>query len=338
MKGSPLPPSAETQIPQRFFEADLIKAAGIAAVVLIHSMRSFLDPGFTPTEEWLGQLTSFAVPGFLFVSGWLYASSPRGAGPAATQRRLRRILVPYLVASVLAQLYHGARGAGPETGSALWDLLFAASFGPYYYVFQIVLLVLLAPLLQGLSARTVGVLAAVAVLVQGPWIAYGFVFDVFWELRNPVRFWGYFLVGWWLRLHYPALRQGLVSRRPRVLSALVTTVAILAVGLALETPPPLHRLLGWLLIYALLGLVVAAGVGRGSPPSWLRRLSDASYAVYLFHLFFIYWLRPFFPFEAGELALLPILVPWAAGLLGPLLVVALARPVLGPRSRDWLGA
>ncbi|MFL2935227.1 MAG: acyltransferase family protein, partial [Myxococcota bacterium] len=84
----------------RKLEVDLLKALGILAVVVIHSLRDFWNPDFTASELWIGQLMRFGVPAFLAVSGFLYAvpqATWSSVGP-----RLRRILLPYLFASSIA--------------------------------------------------------------------------------------------------------------------------------------------------------------------------------------------------------------------------------------------
>jgi fucose 4-O-acetylase-like acetyltransferase len=73
---------------QRFHEVDLLKAVGILTVVLIHSLRSPWEPSISPLELWLGNVTRFAVPGFLVASGYLYATTAP-IGWALTRRRLR---------------------------------------------------------------------------------------------------------------------------------------------------------------------------------------------------------------------------------------------------------
>ena len=130
---------------ERFPGIDAIKVAGIVTIVLIHALPPPWDATATPLERWLHQLTRFGVPGFLFASGFLYAPGP--ADLATTRRRLRRILVPYLIASLLAQLWHLAHGATlSEAGGVLGrTCCFGSSFGPYYYVFVIAVLVALTP-------------------------------------------------------------------------------------------------------------------------------------------------------------------------------------------------
>lgn len=324
----------------RFAEIDALKVAGIATVVLIHSMRAPWDPAVSPVEVWFGQVTRFGVPAFLFASGFLYATT-EPVRLATIRGRLRRILLPYLVASVAAQVFRRSTGYLDGTGSVLLDLLIGASFGPYYYVFVITLLVVVTPWLAGLSGRAVGALLLCFAAAQ--WATEAGVFgllDLRWHLRNPTLWWAYFLLGWWMRLHLPAVRRVLSSRFRAILSGLAVSAAALSTLCALEgrVPDLWVRTGAWLDIYAILGLVwVAASRARGVP-SWLRFASDATYAVYLFHLFFVIPAERLAPAPPGAITPAALALPWIVGLAGPLVLVAVARSALGARSRTLLGA
>src|SRR5262245_3590949 len=197
---------------ERRFEVDLVKAVGIVAVVLIHSVRPYFSPDVSRPELRILQITQFAVPGFLAASGFLYASSERISW-AVTQSRLRRLLVPYFVASIAAQVFWFAfdgRVVGP--GALLEDLVLASSFGPFYYVLQAVLFVLAAP---GLSRLRRGPLQAVTVAgIAAQWACWVFLMPPpFWVVRNPFHWLGFFLGGWGLGMREPACSRWLASHR-----------------------------------------------------------------------------------------------------------------------------
>jgi len=67
-------------------------------------------------------------------------------------------------------------------------------------------------------------------------------------------------------------------------------------------------------------------------------LSDSTYTIYLFHLFFVIPLQRMLPAAAGVFDPVATFVPWLAGIAGPLALVAGGRALLGPRSRPILGA
>jgi surface polysaccharide O-acyltransferase-like enzyme len=322
---------------QRFTGIDAIKVAGIVTIVLIHALPPPWDPSATPLERWLHQVTRFGVPGFLLASGFLYASGP--ADLAITRRRLRRILVPYLLASLLAQLWHAAHGVASPTGSLWKDLLFASSFGPYYYVFVIAGLVALTPAIARLPRPAL--LAATAALLAAQWCVEAAELwpqDFYWHLRNPLLWWAYFAVGWCLRGERARLHAWVAPRRAPLLATLTAAVATLTFlgGEGAGLLRVAWRSASWLAVYAILAWVAVAAGYLGRSPRWLRALSDATYAVYLYHLFFLYAAQEAFgahPRGPGS-----VVLPFAAGLLGSFAFVALGRRILGARARDWLGA
>lgn len=332
-------PARDVAEPQRFAEVDLLKAAGIVTVVFIHAIRSPWDPGVSAAEVWLGHVTRFGVPAFLFASGFLYATS----GPvdaARTGRRLRRIGVPYLAASLLAwTVFQGAPGTG-STGSLALDLLVGSALGPYYYVFVIAGLVLVTPLFARLPRNALAAATLAAVAAQ--WAvdaATLWLLPLEWHLRNPLLWWGYFLAGWWARERGLHASPWLARHGRRLAAGLLPVVAALAAvaGLEGEAPRLVVRSAAWALVWTVLATLFAAGAGRPSRRP-LALLSDASYAIYLFHLFAVLPLREALPAPDGALAPLPVLVPWLAGLAAPLALVVAARRALGARSRDWIGA
>jgi len=73
-------------------------------------------------------------------------------------------------------------------------------------------------------------------------------------------------------------------------------------------------------------------------PDPARRLAAASYTIYLWHPFAVYPLRDAMRPAAGELAWDALILPWLAGLVLPLALLALARRTLGERATStWLG-
>lgn len=324
---------------RRFPEIDALKAAGIVTIVLIHALRAIWDPGVSELELWLGNVTRFGVPAFLCASGFLYATAP--ADGATTWRRLRRILVPYFVASTAAQLWRWWDGRPYLGGSLLADLLLGSSLGPYYYVFVIAVLVVVTPGIARLPRPLF--YAATGALLTSQWFvdaARVWPISYFWVTRNPLFWWGYFMLGWVARLHEAPLRAWLAPRRGAFVAALTVAVAFLALASTFEdlAPALLLRSATWLEIHATLALIAAVASGTAALPRSLRALSDASYAIYLYHLFFLLTVQKLLPAPQGLVAWQAILLPWLAGLAGSLAVVFVGRRLLGPRSRDWIGA
>ena len=347
----------------RNLEVDLLKALGIGAVVLIHSLRDFWDPGFTASELWIGQLMRFGVPAFLAVSGFLYAvpqATWQSVGP-----RLRRILLPYLFASSIAIALglwmgglslppaylvdallgsSGDSAAVPRLGAGIvLDLLLGNALGPYYYVLVISFFVLMSPLIALLSERALTLLLVFALGAQCIFEG-GFWYwnDFFWHVRNPLLWSGYFILGWWLRIHADGVTSSMEKHRGRILSSSATLFVICASVLAFESggalPHQVIQLTAWVGVYSILLLLFMSAWGRTTRSIWLARVSDLTYTVYLFHLFVLYPIRRnvsgfiegFDPFLLVGTAAISFAVPFflALGL----------RSRWGAKTRFWIGA
>ena len=347
----------------RKLEVDLLKAAGILAVVTIHSLRDFWNPGFTASELWIGQMMRFGVPAFLAVSGFLYAVPP--ASWPSIGPRLRRILVPYLLASAFAialGLWQGELNMPPSymldtivgtasdtstlartTAALTLDIALGNAFGPYYYVGVISFFVLVSPMIALLSRRGLTILLLIAlsaqVLFEG---GFWYWNDFFWHVRNPALWAGYFVTGWYLRVHAETIKDFVQSFRPRLLASATGLTLCCATLLAFEStgalPHFLVQLTAWVGVYGILGVLFLSASGRQTRSIWLTRISDLTYTIYLFHLFVLYPIRKsigvsaegFDPFVLIGTAALSFLVPFSLA-LG-------LRSLFGEKTRIWIGA
>ncbi len=324
--------------PPRFVEIDYIKAVGILTVLLIHSLRAPWDPRVSSTELLLGIVTRFAVPGFLFCSGFLYATTTPIAMSTIAQR-LRRVLIPYLVCSIGAQIWWQTTGVGHGAYEIGQELLLGSSFGPYYYVFVHFFLVLFSGVFAILPRSALVGLTVLSIVSQG-WLESrtSLSLPIFWHLRSPLLWWGYFLIGWLVRLHHASIRDWVVARRGLLVASLAVTIVI-CTGLAnLENRTEWVRAAMWLDIHAIVAFVFVSTCGRRSVPAVVGLLSDATFAIYLLHLFFIYGAERLMKPAIGQFDVLVIGGYWASGLIGALAVIGLARTLLGTRSRDIIGA
>jgi surface polysaccharide O-acyltransferase-like enzyme len=332
--------------PPRLQEVDLLKAVGAAAVVLIHAMRGPFEPGASELELRLGDVTRFAVPAFLFASGALAARSGRDeeAGALVPGRRLVRLLLPYLLASIAAEVYLAATGRGPSTGSVVRDLLLGAAFGPYYYVFVALPLVLLEPVARRLGVPAIGAIAVGLLAGQAATEALIVPLPLFWHLRSPLMWWAYWFVGALYGRRRAAIASWLGHGRNAAAGAFVAAslaAASLAASFAAPELSVADRLGQWLAIYPVLSGLLCLGFAakRIAAGRLVSLLSTTSYTIYLWHLFAVEPVRQRFAPPPQVFEPMAIATPWAAGLLLPLLLALVARRTLGKASaRRWLGA
>jgi peptidoglycan/LPS O-acetylase OafA/YrhL len=122
----------------------------------------------------------------------------------------------------------------------------------------------------------------------------------------------------------------------------VGTLVVLCVAFASAPVFDVHMIFAqtssWLQIVAIILLVAALSCGRESVPWIVQQVSEATFAIYLFHIFFLVWAQPFLPHAKGFLDPFVVAAQFAAGLLDAIVLITLGRIVFGRHSRTILGA
>lgn len=312
---------------RRLGEVDRLRAVAIVAVVLIHGLQ-FRPPVTAYIDLWLSDVLRFAVPTLLFVSGWLAPRTPTGV--TWLLRRVRRILPPYLLASVLV-LALARVSPLLDARPVVEALLTASAIGPYYYVAVLVILTLVTPLLQRLPSRgrwaLLGVATAVALGIE--------VADLPLRVRQylPLTWLPYYLAGFQLR----PLRDLLARTQDITRSVVLIGGLVLVVATAFApVDTPLREALAALTIWGVLGnLLLATLAVRPQPHDLTRTLSGQSYLIYLYHAPVVAGVAG--AFGSPVLSLRPVIAV-AVALVTCLAAGALTRFVWPHGARRWLGA
>ncbi len=318
----------------RLVAIDFLKAISSITVVAIHSffLRENQRPKFL---ELLGAATRFAVPAFLFASGFL-SSQRRTEDPFAfLGRRLIRLVIPYLVASLIT-IASGLGDGRPLSAMGIFSqLALGSAWGPYYYVFVAVTLTLITPIILRLP-RAALVTCLVAFTVGAYWAErYPLTLGgFFWSMRHPLRWWGYYLAGVLSSGLLPMLEKQPVKRRfTTAFGFSLLSVVLLVLKMILIPFSSSAALAQLALIYATIVAIVAWGMilPKIQFVSWL---SEVSYPIYLYHLFFVRsFVRPAHPWpslaERGT--------AFVASVPLTLAFVWVARRLLGRRAKLLLG-
>lgn len=323
--------SVSPQVSARISNASLV--AAVAVAFLHFGVESGQADAATPVRLLLRDFSRFAVPYFFLVSGFLLAGHVEEPGwwCRETVKRLRTILVPYLVWSLLFGLFMLAAVAVPELRrsqsfdlSAWWqakrfllpglDLCEPPLLLPLWYLRTLMLLVgvsdILVRLLRGAPRVTLSFLGlaylAYSVMIDRfpDLVAYDAVSLVRQTISPEALF--FFSFGLWLR------GRAVVETRIRAWPFLSVAVALLV----------LRQLVGGV-PYALVVPFALVGVWRAVPETpWPRALTTLSFPVYLIHYFFVILLVRGFPdaFSSGmRFAVAAFGIVVASALVGSLL-------------------
>jgi peptidoglycan/LPS O-acetylase OafA/YrhL len=219
-------------------------------------------------------------------------------------------------------------------------LAVGAASGIYYFIPVLIVAVVLAVLLSGhpRALALVGVgLVLSALPVEAGYLMrddYGPRGWFFWELRNPLRWWGYFFAGWLARPACAALITLPRSQRVSLgVAALLLPAASFAYtlragGATLGLAPAALVLLNN--YGAILGMLLLGSVAPQLRP--VRWLSGATYPLYLYHLFVV---QLVLEAPLSDRAVVP--VAFVTGLLVTSLLVIGARRALGALSPAVIG-
>ncbi|MCD4737789.1 MAG: acyltransferase [Anaerolineae bacterium] len=110
----------------------------------------------------LRQLVVYAVPAFLFISGFFVAYAARGSHATFTWKmvgkRLKNLLIPYFIWSLIIFIGQAFEGVFSSPAGYIKQILLGQAVGPYFYVPVLCQFYLLTPFLIPLAKRKPAIL------------------------------------------------------------------------------------------------------------------------------------------------------------------------------------
>ena len=176
---------------------DAFRGIAIIAVVAIHAIpweyyRDYVVLSYR-------QVLNFAVPSFLFISGyWLSKKSIRSIGDYKSflQKRLSRILIPYIFWSVVFLLYENNKTHNVSVTQILSTLLAGTASFHCYFVVVIAQLYMLTPLLNYVNRKPYGFISVLIFNIVSLFVLYllslgdlWFVDDPYYLIHSPFLLW-----------------------------------------------------------------------------------------------------------------------------------------------------
>ncbi|KNY24841.1 acyltransferase [Pseudobacteroides cellulosolvens] len=133
-----------------FFEN--LRGIAILCVIAIHVISSGNINGYYGLT--VRQLIAFAVPVFVFISGyWMGKKEIETTNQyfEFIKKRLSKILVPYIIWSIIAIAFKMLMGESFNLVDIIKIFVFAEGMGPFYFIIVIMQLYILLPLLKKMS-------------------------------------------------------------------------------------------------------------------------------------------------------------------------------------------
>lgn len=146
---------------ERDLSFDAFRGLAIIAVVAIHATSSGYSCGYRNLHFIVvyRQLLNFAVPAFLFISGYWLSRKPIKSledYKSFLIRRLSRILIPYLFWSSILIGHALIKTHDISVHKIIFTLLIGGASDPYYFIILLAQLYIMTPLLQYINRKSYG--------------------------------------------------------------------------------------------------------------------------------------------------------------------------------------
>ena len=297
--------------------ADLIRAVAIFLVVMIHVSGQLTNAwGKIPTEQWIiadiyGGIARIAVPLFFMISGYLLLPRSERLG-VFYSKRMTRILIPFVVWSLIYLGWYCGNHAGACTPSFVWDLLLVQ--GAYYhlwFLYSIISIYLILPVLRLMIRPDTDKRILWYLIIL--WLIFQPILGIahkFWnfsiKLSPPlaIGFVCYFIFGY-------LLGEMMLSRTRIVVSGVVwgisTCVTIVGTYLLIRLSSQFD---GFFYDFVSLNVILASGAAflllrwisereffkSSLFHTFVRVLATSAFGIYLVHILVIEVLRDWIPF------------------------------------------
>lgn len=282
------PPVTEANRPSRRNEAiDIARLVAAVLIVLYHAAQSYSLSGGADISGWppwaiIGTMSLWGrVPFFFFLAGWLASMSlgkPQASGITFAGKKLKSLGIPYLfwnlvslailwAALVSGWLYKGPGLGAPEVLMQLSGFGMSPANGPLWFVRDLILASLAAPLMMRL----------------GPWLLLPCLALTTWP--EPAAAWqaagiplpssfGYFGLGMLFR-YLPAGSLAKFFPRPGTGVACCLLAGLLVLVSGVQVPPLVGPAVG------AAGILLTGQFIRGSLPALAGRMADWSAASFI---------------------------------------------------------
>lgn len=281
----------------RYKELDMLRGIAILAVILIHISGVVITSSQIDIETEtffiiINQLSRFAVPVFLFLSGLgLTLSQKMSEGYFVfLKKQILKILPLYLLWSVV-YLIAGNLGQQISPLEAIKSITSGGSYYHLYYVPLIIIFYILYPFLRGISKNNAAIILILLITVSSQWADELFSTGLLKEQRNPLNWCIYFVVGIWFAQHLEEIkekvkaRQKLIAMLYFVATAGIVCEAFIYMKIGISLGDATTSMRPSVIIYSIIFVlfIMTLQFQNKNVTYVLNQLSKVSYGVYLSH-------------------------------------------------------
>jgi len=161
---------------------DAFRGVAIIAVVAIHAIDIVFWKRYSQAGGWncfflvtYRQLLNFAVPAFIFISGYWLSKKPIESltdYKVFLLRRLPRVLIPYLFWSSILLGYESIKTHHTDVQQIIFKLLTGRATTIYFFIIVIAQLYIITPLLQYINRKWYGLILVLILNIIGLLSAY----------------------------------------------------------------------------------------------------------------------------------------------------------------------
>lgn len=292
---------------QHYAYMDGVRAAAIAAVVLIHALANIVNQSQSLSLSWqtanlLNLSLRWAVPVFIMISGALLLPKKSEQNSAFVVKRLQRLLIPFVVfVAIYFWWYNHLTFSISLMGYLEKVLVWGNPYYHLYFLYAIFGLYLITPALRvmvrGMSDRSLGILILVIILMSAYWSYttswYKQVFprDTLMAVTHFIPYVGYYLLGYYLHVRYRLVKLGwwAVAGFGLLWFSLIATTHWFAAGgysaktMMLEDYASINVVVMAVLIF--MGIKIWYNNKKIiDNPKWIKSLAAAALGIYLIHV------------------------------------------------------
>lgn len=330
---------------------DVTKGIAIVAVVMIHSCGFLNNYDIYSYNGYVGvyirQALNFAVPVFLFISGYLSFKAGNIDSIEFIRKRLLRIITPYIIISmVYIVINYIINGEFSLFKDLILGLLFGRAMSVGYFIIVITQFVILTPLIMKVQKKETHILIMTLISVIG--IAYTYFTKLTLDTKpfsmlatfpySSIIFfvwYPFYHLGFFLSKYQPKIK---FSNFLLILSVILSMIEAYALNKAGINSFATSQIKVTSFIFSLCVCAYIYNIRNNKiNSSWLEWLGVNSFGIYLIHILFVKLATFIFADKTGEnYPILTILIITTSSVVLSSITVLLIKKIFGKDKSKYV--